>query len=197
MRLYAGSSEEFIADSVNNRIADKLKTAFFGEFRYNPSPGEVSSWRNSLRALSQVFQYGEFWGHGILLEYELPMTSYRLDCLITGRDNLLNDHATIIELKQWEKCQEGDSDKVVTFVGGNNRDVLHPSVQVGQYRRYLADYQPAFNEGESPIGLRACSYLHNYTPKDGDALFAPQYAPYLKECPVFTGDDVAKLTGLP
>ncbi len=195
MRLYAGSSEEFISDSVNNRIADKLKTAFFGEFRYNPSPGEVNSWRNSLRALSQVFQYGEFRGHGVLLEYELPLTSKRLDCLITGRDNLLNDQAAIIELKQWEKCEEGDAERIVTFVGGNNRDVLHPSVQVGQYRRYLADYQPAFYEGESPIGLRACSYLHNYTPEDGDALFALQYAPYIKECPLFTGDDVAELTG--
>jgi hypothetical protein len=195
MRLYAGSSEEFIADSVHNRIADKLKAAFFGEFRYKPSPGEVSSWRNSLRALSQVFQDGKFKGHGVLLEYELPLTSKRLDCLITGRDNLLNDQAAIIELKQWEKCEEGDAERIVTFVGGNNRDVLHPSVQVGQYRRYLADYQPAFYEGESPIGLRACSYLHNYTPKDGDALFAPQYAPYIKECPLFTGDDVAKLTG--
>ena len=195
MRLYAGSSEEFIADSVHNRIADKMKTAFFSEFRYEPSPGEVSSWRNSLRALSQVFQDGKFEGHGVLLEYELPLTSKRLDCLITGRDDLLNDQAAIIELKQWEKCEEGDAERIVTFVGGNNRDVLHPSVQVGQYRRYLADYQPAFYEGESPIGLRACSYLHNYTPKNGDALFAPQYAPYIKECPVFTGDDVAKLTG--
>ena len=195
MRLYAGSSEEFIADSVHNRIADKMKTAFFSEFRYEPSPGEVSSWRNSLRALSQVFQDGKFEGHGDLLEYEHPLTSKRLDCLITGRDDLLNDQAAIIELKQWEKCEEGDAERIVTFVAGNNRDVLHPSVQVGQYRRYLADYQPAFYEGESPIGLRACSYLHNYTPKDGDALFAPQYAPYIQECPVFTGDDVAKLTG--
>ncbi len=194
MRLYAGSSEEFIADSVHNRIADKLKTAFFADFRHEPSAGEVNSWRNSLRALSQVFQDGGFKGHGVLLEYELPLTSKRLDCLITGRDNWLNDHAAIIELKQWEKCEIGDAERIVTFVGGNNRDVLHPAVQVGQYRRYLADYQPAFYEGEPPIGLRACSYLHNYTPNVGDALFAAQYTRYIEECPVFTGDDVPRLT---
>ena len=46
--------------------------------------------------------------------------------LLTGRDNLLNDQAAIIELKQWEKCEEGDAERIVTFVGGNNRDVLHP-----------------------------------------------------------------------
>ena len=195
MRLYAGSSDEFIADSVHNRIADKLATAYFSTYRREASPSEVSSWRNSLRAISQVFQDGGFKGHGVMLEYELPLTSKRLDCLITGRDNLLNDQAAIIELKQWEKCEEGDAECIVTFVGGNNRDVLHPSVQVGQYRRYLADYQPAFYEGPTPVGLRACAYLHNYTPHEVDPLFATQYAPYIKECPVFTGDDVPKLTG--
>ena len=194
MRLYAGSSEEFIADSVQNRIAEKLRTAFFSSYRWEPSPGEVNSWRNSLRALSQVFQAGGFKGHGVLLEYELPLTSKRLDCLITGRDTLLNDQATIIELKQWETCEVGDAERVVTFVGGNNRDVLHPSVQVGQYRRYLADYQPAFYEDPAPVGLRACAYLHNYTPQENDALFAAQYSPFVQECPVFTGDDVTKLT---
>jgi uncharacterized protein len=84
---------------------------------------------------------------------------------------------------------------VVTFVAGANRDVLHPSVQVGQYMAYLADYQPAFYEGDSPVGLRACSYLHNYYPEPGDALFADQYAPYVDLCPVFTADDVSQMTG--
>ncbi|MEI8314721.1 MAG: DUF2075 domain-containing protein [Verrucomicrobiota bacterium] len=195
MRLYAGTSEEFIADSVHNRIADKLRTAYFTTFRREASPSEVNSWRNSLRAVSQVFQNGGFKGHGVLLEYELPLTSKRLDCLITGRDSLLNDQAAIIELKQWEKCEAGDAESIVTFVGGANRDVLHPSAQVGQYRRYLSDYQPAFYEGSSPVGLRACAYLHNYTPQKDDPLFAPQYSKYFDVCPVFTGDDVPKLTG--
>lgn len=194
MRLYAGSSEEFISDSVHNRIADRLRTAYFGAYRREAAPSEVSSWRNSLRALSLVFQNGGFREHGVLLEYELPLTSKRLDCMITGRDNLLKDQAVVIELKQWEKCEEGDADCVVTFMGGNNRDVLHPSVQVRQYRRYLADFQPAFYEGENPIGLTACAYLHNYTPDNEDPLFAPRYESYVKECPCFTGDDVERLT---
>jgi phage repressor protein C with HTH and peptisase S24 domain len=194
MRLYAGTSEEFVADSVHNRIADKLRSAYFASYRREASHSEVNSWKNSLRALSQVFQVGGFKGHGVLLEYELPLTSRRLDCLLTGRDDLLNDHAAIIELKQWEKCEQGDAERIVTFVGRNNRDVLHPSVQVGQYRRYLSDYQPAFYEGEAPVGLRACAYLHNYTPNDDDALFAPQYTRFIDECPLFTGDDVPKLT---
>ena len=194
MQLYAGSSEEFIADSGQDRIAEKVRAAFISAYRCEPSPGEINSWRNSLPVLSQVLQAGEFRGHGVLLEYELPLTSKRLDCVLTGRDAQGNDQAIILELKQWGSCEAGDAERVVTFVGGNQRDVLHPSVQVGQYRRYLADYQPAFYEDPAPVGLRACSYLHNYTPRENDALFAAQYAPFVQECPVFTSDEVAKLT---
>ena len=194
MRLYAGTSEEFVSDNVHNRIAGRLQDAYRDAYRHEPSQGEVNSWRNSLRAISMVFQDAGFKRHGVLLEYELPLTSKRLDCLVTGLDGSRHDQAAIIELKQWEKCREADAERVVTFVAGANRDVLHPSVQVGQYMAYLADYQPAFYEGESPVGLRACSYLHNYYPGPGDALFADQYAPYVDRCPVFTADDVGQMT---
>jgi hypothetical protein len=194
VRLYAGSSEEFVADNVHNRIAEKLRSAYFDTYHREPSQAEVNSWRNSLRAVSLVIQDAGFKHHGVLLEYELPLTSKRLDCLMTGLDRQGSDQAAIIELKQWEKCREADAERVVTFVAGTNRDVLHPSVQVGQYMAYLADYQPAFYDGPSPVGLRACSYLHNYYPERNDALFAPQYSPYLEQCPVFTADDVAMLT---
>jgi len=102
MRLYAGTSNQFITDTIQNQIADKLKNAFFSYYRYNPSAGEISSWRNSLRAISLVFQSAELMDHGVLLEYQLPLSSRRLDCMITGRDGNYNDNAVIVELKQWE-----------------------------------------------------------------------------------------------
>ena len=52
MRLYSGMSEDFIRDTTRNHIADRLREAFFAYYRYNPSPGEVNSWRNSLRVVS-------------------------------------------------------------------------------------------------------------------------------------------------
>ena len=42
MRLYAGSSQQFITDTIQNQIAGKLKNSFFEYYRYNPSPAEVS-----------------------------------------------------------------------------------------------------------------------------------------------------------
>ena len=46
----------------------------------------MNSWRNSLRAVSQVIDDAKLHDHGILLEYQLPMTSKRLDCMVTGTD---------------------------------------------------------------------------------------------------------------
>src|SRR6266481_1972874 len=105
MRLYSGTTKSLIDDSTCNRIATKLKEAFFAEFRYQPSVGEVNSWNNSLRAVSQVFQAASLLDHGVLLELQLPLTSKRLDCLATGYDPKREPTAVIIELKQWTGCK--------------------------------------------------------------------------------------------
>ena len=195
MRLYSGMSREFIDHAVHNRIAALLRDAFQRVYRYRPSPSEENSWRNSLRAVSQVFEHGRLLDHGIILEYQLPLTSLRLDCLISGRNQSGRDEAVIIELKQWSGCETAsEPDLVRTVVGQAKREVLHPSAQVGQYRHYLADVHTAFHEGAEPIILSACAYLHNYEKEAGDPLFSAQYAHLYRESPVFSADDVDPLT---
>lgn len=194
MRLYAGMSEEFIEDAVQNRVATKLRDAFLRHYRFSPSAGEENAWRNSLRAISQVFQRGDLVDHGVILEYQLPLTSRRLDCLVAAQDGEGRDEAVIVELKQWSECEATEEPTVVrTAVGGGLRDVLHPAAQVGQYRDYLADMHTAFYEGVNPILLSACSYLHNYQPRKNDPLFAQQYSEVLAEAPVFAAEDVDPL----
>ena len=195
MRLYSGTSQQFVEDNFQNQIAEKLKLAFFENFRFNPSPNEVGSWRNSLRAMSQVIEHSKFLDQGVLLEYQLPLSSRRLDCILCGEDNRTVDNAVIVELKQWEKCKDSTGDREVsTWVGGANRDVLHPSAQVGQYKHYLQDAHTAFYEGNSPVVLNGCSYLHNYNYYKEDILFSPKFNEIVGECPVFTADDVMRLS---
>ncbi len=194
MRLYSGTSVDFISDSVHNRIAEKLRDAFFHYFRYNPSPAEVGSWRNSLRAMAQVIEFAGLKDHGILLEYQLPQTSKRLDCLVAGKGEASRDHAVIVELKQWERSAPADGEnEVLTWVGGSEREVLHPSVQVGQYSRYLQDNHTAFHSGDSPVGVTGCAYLHNYAIKSEDPLLSQKFAGTLSEFPLFSERDVDSL----
>jgi DUF2075 family protein len=194
MRLYSGTSAQFIQDSTRNQIADKLKEAFFEYFRYNPSLNEINSWRHSLMAVSSVFNESKLLDHGVLLEYQLPLSSKRLDCMVTGKDKRGVDNAVIIELKQWEKCKDSDCEnEVMTWVGGAEREVLHPSAQVAQYKMYLQDSHTAFYEGDAPIELSACAYLHNYPKNKTDVIFFEKFERLLKENPLFTKDDVPSL----
>lgn len=195
MLLYSGSSTLFVEDATHNRVAEKLKVAYFNRYRREAGPSEVESWRNSLRAMAMVLINGEFDDHGVLLEYELPLSSLRLDCLVTGKDSLGKDNAVIVELKQWQQCSEGTGDKVVTFLAGDHREVLHPAVQVGQYCTFLRDGQTVFYEAPHPIRLSACCYLHNYALTPADALLAPKFQEIVQQNPVFDIDGVPALTG--
>jgi len=187
MRLYSGSTTQLYEDTARNQIAGKLVGAFVDHFGYKPSESEVKSWQNSLRALTLAFQRSKLEDHGVLIEYKLPLTSKRLDCLICGHDEPRRPQAVILELKQWESADESDGDNLMqTWVGGAIRDVLHPSAQAAAYRQYLEDTHTSFYEGDSPVGLSACAFLHNYTPASDDTLFRPRYRAVLDEAPSFT-----------
>lgn len=193
MHLYSGSTSQFVRDSVQNQVAEKLRAAFFEQFRYNPSPTEVQSWRNSLRAMSQLVDYAHLGDTGVVVEYQLPLSSKRIDCMFTG-ESQDEAAAVIVELKQWEKAGVADGDRVITYVGQGHREVLHPSVQVYQYRNYLREMHPAFYDGEAPVNLDACAYLHNYAFDDEDALLDDRYLRFSTESPCFSLNDVDKLS---
>jgi len=172
-----------------------LSNAFFDYFRYRPPHGEMMSWRNSLRAMAQIVEFTRLDDHGILLEYQLPQSSRRLDCMICGHDESNQARAVIVELKQWEACEASDGDnEVVTWVGGRKRDVLHPSVQVDRYRSYLEDTHTSFYETDGGVGLDACAYLHNYTFGTEDTLLSEKFADVRQRSPVFSADDVTQFS---
>ncbi len=192
MQLYSGSSKQFVDDAVQNRIAEKLKVAFFDHFRYNPPQSEVRSWQNSLSRMCMVIQQASLMDHGIVLEYQLPLSSKRLDCMITGTNSDDKPNAVIVELKQWDAVSPTDvKDCVVTYVGGGLREVLHPSRQVGNYQEYLSDCHTVFNEGA--VGLSACSYMHNIQFDPNNELFQPKHNEILQQYPLFTGDQSSDL----
>lgn len=188
-------SADFVRDTTHNQIAEKLRDAFFAYFRYRPSPGEVSSWRNSLRAMALIVQDAGLADHGVLLEYQLPLSSKRLDVMICGTDAAAADRAVVVELKQWDRCERSPVDKlVVSRVGGAERELLHPSIQVGQYQQYLEDGDSAFHDGEQPVRLDACAYLHNYSAVKDDPLLDQKFSAALERYPLFDADGSGALS---
>jgi len=145
--------------------------------------------------MKDVVQEAGLLDHGVLLEYQLPLSSKRIDCMICGHDDAGAQQAVIVELKQWDSTQHSESEKLVrSWVGGKVRDVLHPSVQVGQYRYYLEDTHSAFHEEPNPIRLSSCSYLHNYVARDDDPIRAPKFDSAVRENPVFDADGALALS---
>lgn len=192
MQLYAGTSKQFVEDTIRHRIDQKLQQAFFDYFQHKPGAAEVRSWQNSLSQVSSVLQYADLTDHGVILEYQLPLTSRRLDFMITGTDAERKPSAVVVELKQWDDAQPSDvEDCVVTFLAGRLRQVLHPSRQVGNYQQFLEDYHTAFTS--ESIGLRSCSYLHNLQFDPTNELFSSRHQTLLESYPLFTGDQTPEL----
>ena len=195
MQLYAGNSRDFITDATRNQIAGTLQSAFVDTYHSKPSLQEVQSWQNSLLQMAAALQSGNLDDQGILLEYQLPLSSRRLDCMVTGQDTSGNAQSVIVELKQWGRQVESSNAEgnVAVWVAGRVRDVLHPSQQVYQYEQYLRDVHGVFTKGE--VGLRSCAYLHNLTFDPESEIYNPRHATLLAHAPAFSGDQQSQLVG--
>jgi DUF2075 family protein len=187
MKLYAGTTEQFLVDAGMHRIAEKLRVEYVAQIGHKPGGAEYASWQNSLTALALLVNQAELHDHGVILEYQLGNTSKRLDALLTGHNESSAENAVIVELKQWGETAASNADGCVeTFVGKRLRPVPHPSVQVGQYEQWLLDNHTVFYE--DGVSLAGVSWLHNLQFDPGEELFAPKHAGYLATNPLFTGD---------
>ena len=54
MKLYAGTTEHFGADTQMHRIADKLRAEYVAQIGHKPGPSEVASCQNKLMTLSML-----------------------------------------------------------------------------------------------------------------------------------------------
>lgn len=161
MKLYAGTTEQFMADTQLHRIAEKLRNEYVAQIGYKPGPAEFNAWQNSLQALALLINQAKLEDHGVILEYQLGNTSKRLDAMLTGRSSTSAENAVVVELKQWGTTAPSPADGCVeTFVGQKIRRVLHPSVQVSGYQQWLLDNHAVFYDTDA-VGLTAVSYLHN------------------------------------
>lgn len=192
MRLYAGTTEQFVQDALENTLADKLKEAYERYYYRLANPREVVSWTNSLQFVKNAIQLAPLKDNMIVVEYELPYSNQRIDCMLFGRGEDTGDNIVLIELKQWTEVHDCEiENNVITFVGGSKRMEPHPSYQVGGYHLYLTDFVQVFNETPS-INLSSICYCHNYSRRE-DVLFATKFLHILNRFPVFAKEDAREL----
>ena len=106
MIVYHASKKGFINDVFNGTIADDIDHAFLLHLGRHTSSNEKLSWKNSMMHMYKVINTPDIPDAStIAIEYQIPLTSKRIDFIISGVDNNQRSNIVIIELKQWEQAK--------------------------------------------------------------------------------------------
>lgn len=193
MIIYENTRGGFINDIRTGSIATKVQNAFERHGIHHNNDAEYRAWGNSLMFMRNVLDDDDIPEDvSLAVEYQIPLTSKRVDFLIAGKDGAGTDNVVVVELKQWEDSGMTSRPDVVTaFTGGANRAVCHPSYQAYSYAKIIEN----FNEDvyRRNIKLRPCAYLHNYREENRPHIDNALYREAVSVAPVFLQDDVIKL----
>jgi uncharacterized protein len=191
MIIYHSSKSSFCQDVISNNIENVIHDFFKSQLGHSTSVAEITSWKNSMQYMHNVLYTSEIPDQaGIIIEYQIPQTSKRIDFIVTGQDEKKTNYAILIELKQWSESGITDKDAVIeTFLGKRKREVSHPSYQAWSYASLLEGFNEAVYT--SSIQLKPCVYLHNYVSDNIiDNVF---YKEHIDRAPLFLKTDPFKL----
>lgn len=193
MIVYEGSKKSFQDDINNGMIADRLDSLFRYLGITKESRAEYISWKNSLSVINSIISNRAIDDDvRVALEYQIPLTSKRVDFMIAGSDGV-NDNVVIIELKQWENCKATQRECVViAFTGGAEREVAHPSQQAYSYSKLIENFNESVRD--NAVNLIPCAFLHNYKEENRNSICNERYEDVIKEAPVFLQHDGTKLS---
>ena len=196
MILYEGTIERFNEDVMQNCIADRAAERYKTYYRRNPGDAEYRAWTYSLAILNNSFTFAGLKDNHVVIEYELPYSSKRIDILVFGKDANDQENIVMMELKQWSNDNVYDSDSegnVVVDYGRFRKEQEHPSLQVQGYYFHLKDFLEIFQE-KNPPKLNASVYMHNYSKGENAVILSPKFAEDIKKFPVFSKEDAVELS---
>jgi len=138
MIVYQSTKNGFLQDVLSNEIDTKIHEAFFTHLGRHTSSSEVSSWKNSMMYMNNVLLDPDISSTaGISIEFQVPLTSKRVDFIITGLNELKEQQVIIIELKQWSNATLTIKDAIVkTWLHSSEVETAHPSYQAWSMERY-------------------------------------------------------------
>ncbi len=193
MLVYSGTKKSFSTDIRDGNIAKIIDEKLSSLGINQGGLSQYTSWQNSLPQMFFILDDKEISDEiEVSIEYQIPLTSRRVDFLIAGSDDQNKDHIMIIELKQWQKAKKISREFLVeTFTGGSNRVVVHPSQQAYSYAKLIENFNESIQEQK--IQLVPCAYLHNYDESYRSEITGPEYQAVIDEAPIFLGNDRSEL----
>src|SRR2546425_927032 len=196
MRLYEGTVADFNLDVIGSVLADKLAKKYQNYYQRDAGESEYRAWQQSSQYLKNSFEAATLTDNKLIIEYELPYSSRRIDVLLFGSDSADKDSIVLLELKQWSNDSVSDAPaegNINVDYGQFVKEVAHPSWQVEGYHYDLQDFLKVF-EDRNPPSLSSCSYCHNYARlKEPRVLFAPRFRTARERFPIFAKEDTVAL----
>ncbi|RMA82630.1 DUF2075 domain-containing protein [Umboniibacter marinipuniceus] len=191
MIVYSQSKAQFVTDASSDAIANIVEEKVLQRLGTKVAKNELLSWKNSLTHMGNVLNHASIPDDaGVAIEYNIPLTSKRIDLVLTGENQNQQSTAVIIELKQWSEVESTPLDGIVkTYLGGGLRTTNHPSYQAWSYAAHIEDYNATVRQMNAK--LVPCAHLHNLTNRD--AINDPCYSDHVLKAPVFIKSDFAKL----
>ena len=193
MIIYENSKGGFIEDVRTGLIATKIEESFSKHNVGHHNDAEFRSWSNSLLYMRNVLDDNEISDEcRLAIEYQIPLTSKRVDFIMAGSDENNNNNVVVVELKQWEDSGRTSRPDIITaYTGGANRCVCHPSYQAYSYAKIIQN----FNEDvyKNDINLIPCAYLHNYKEENRENIDNDFYQEAIKLAPIFLANDTVEL----
>ena len=146
--------------SLADRVAEQVWMSGHGV-----SPAERKSWSRSLAILAQDLADADLDAVEVLVEYQLPLTSRRIDAVLAGvHPKTGEDSFVVIELKQWSYATRYEESETLVDVEHAAGPRLHPGIQVGDYCQYLIDFLGLLADHGNTV--RGAAYLHNAVDRD-------------------------------
>lgn len=193
MIIYSGTKEKLNSDIVAGTLAHKISDEFVARLHYSTGAAEYRSWENSLREMNAVLQMSALPDDvEIAVEFQIPLTSKRVDFMIAGLDENEQRNVVVVELKQWQQAQRTSREGLVTtYVGGAKRTVTHPSYQAYSYAKTIENFSATAQDEN--ISLSPCAYLHNYDYEFENELSNGLYYDVVRLAPFYMKNEGEKL----
>ena len=120
MLVYTNTLQGFLTDVSDNVIDEKVRIKVHEQLQMRVSESEFQSWGNSLSRVGMTLMTaGLPEDTGVSIECQLPMSSKRIDFILSGYDEEGHPHVVIVELKQWSEASVSENDGLVkTWLGG-------------------------------------------------------------------------------
>ena len=191
MIVYRSTKDGFTSDVDGGNIDAIILENFKAKLKHSTSHREVQSWWNSLNYMARVLGDDHIPGDaGVAIECQIPLTSKRIDFILSGTDAAQQPQVVIVELKQWTKAERTAKSGIVrTALGQGLHETSHPSYQAWSYAAMLEDFSETVRD--EGIRLNPCAYLHNYG--EDDVIRHPFYGEYLDKAPVFLKTEMLQL----